>query len=70
MTYDRITKHLRGTRKTVKQVCLELGIDYEEIDVNYLLIDQCSHCSIWTTNPVEDLDGNPICTICEEHIGL
>lgn len=70
--YKRLAKHLHNTRKPLFQVCKELGIDMEDVD-DYLLqqtIDQCSHCNIWSTKLVEDLDGNPICPLCVRIAGL
>jgi hypothetical protein len=70
--YKRLAKNLLNTRKPLFQACKELGIDMEDVD-DYLLqqtIDQCSHCNIWSTKLVEDLDGNPICPLCVRVAGL
>ena len=32
--------------------------------------DNCSHCGIWSTRLVPDLDDNPICKTCVEHVGM
>ncbi len=70
--YRRLAKALNGTRKTLTDACRELDISIEDVDDYYLqdAIDQCSHCNIWTHNLVEDLDGNPICGVCERLVGL
>jgi hypothetical protein len=68
--YLKLTKLLNGTRKSLAQLCADADID--KLDYNLLQqhIDQCSHCSIWTTKPIQDLDGNPICKVCEQIAGL
>lgn len=70
--YKRLAKHLDRTRRPVWDVCRELGIDYESVDVYTLekYITQCTHCDIWTKQPVQDLDNNPICTVCLGISGL
>lgn len=64
-----VEKTLYRTRTNIRQVCKELGIDFEEGLVTYL--EECAHCSIWL-KPRElkpDLDGNPVCTVCLEFEG-
>lgn len=70
--YKRLVKHLDRTRKSLWEICRELGIDYDEVDVYTLekQITQCTHCDIWTKQPVLDLDGNPICKVCLGISGL
>lgn len=51
---------LKGSRKSIRQVCEELGIDIPE----HVNLVQCSHCSVWAKTLREDLDGNPICGVC------
>lgn len=65
-----IEKSLLHTRKTIRQVCAELDLDVPNREE--LLIDTCSHCGTWHKNYklVEDLDGNFICTYCEDLVGL
>lgn len=70
-TYRRLTKSLNGTRKTLTQACRDLNIDLDDIE-DYILqstIDQCSHCNVWSTKLIEDLDGMPICGLCERLVG-
>jgi len=70
--YKRLAKHLNNTRKPLYQVCQEYNIDFDEID-DYILqdhIDQCSHCNIWSLKLIDDLDGNPICSVCHQLTGL
>jgi hypothetical protein len=69
--YRRLAKALNGTRKTLAQVCRDLDIDMDAVDDAVLQdsIDQCSHCNIWSNKLVEDLDGMPICTLCERLVG-
>lgn len=66
----RLVKALNGTYKKLRDVCEDLGIDYEELIEEDLPIDQCSHCGKWDIKLVPDLDDNPICKVCVEHIGM
>ena len=70
--YQTLTKHLNKTHKPLYQVCNELGIDMDSLDVQELSkhIDQCTHCGVWSKQLVPDLDDNPICPICVKLIGL
>ena len=70
--YKRLAKHLDKTRKKLVDACEQLELDYTEVDPYALeeYITQCTHCDIWTTRPVEDLDGNPICSVCLKISGL
>jgi hypothetical protein len=69
--YRRLAKVLNGTRKTLAQVCHDLDIDMDTVrdDLLQNTIDQCSHCNIWSDKLVEDLDGMPICRLCERLVG-
>ena len=69
--YRRLAKALNGTRKTLSQVCRDLGIDMDNVEDELLqrAIDQCSHCNVWSNKLIEDLDGMPICTLCERLVG-
>lgn len=51
---------LKGTRKSIRQVCEELGIEIPA----YINLEQCSHCSVWAKKLKVDLDGYPICDVC------
>jgi hypothetical protein len=70
--YTLLAKKLVNTRNTLTEVCLENDIDIQDIDIDMLetFIDQCSHCNIWSTRLVADLDDNPICPICVKLTGL
>lgn len=54
---------LNRTRKTILEVCRELGIEYTDSLPN---IDQCNSCGIWLKKSklIPDLDKNPICNEC------
>lgn len=69
---SKLFKELLGTKKRVRDVCEDLGIDYEEILTSDSLqgIDQCSHCMCWHKELILDLDSNPICRYCKDLIGL
>ena len=66
----RIEQALLKTRKSLREVCRELDLDVPEKDD--LLVDTCAHCGVWHKNYklIEDLDGNYICSYCEDLVGL
>lgn len=66
----KVIKELNGTRKKLRDVCEDLGLDYEDITSEELGIDQCTQCGIWEVQLILDLDENPICTICAETVGI
>jgi hypothetical protein len=70
--YLKLKTHLNKTYKPLYEVCKELGIDMDGLDVQELVkhIDQCTHCGIWSTKLIPDLDENPICNTCAKLIGL
>lgn len=70
--YKRLARILNKTRKSLTQTCYELGIDIDDIEDQILvsIIDQCSHCNIWSQQLVLDLDENPICPVCLRLTGL
>jgi hypothetical protein len=72
LNYKRLAKTLNKTRKSLTQTCYDLGIDIDEIEDHVLvnIIDQCSHCNIWSQQLVQDLDDNPICPTCVRLTGL
>jgi hypothetical protein len=69
--YRRLAKALNGTRKTLSQVCYDLDVEMDDVrdDLLQNAIDQCSHCNIWSDKLIEDLDGMPICKVCERLVG-
>ena len=70
--YRRLAKVLNKTRKSLTQTCYELEIDIDDIEDYILveLIDQCSHCNIWSQQLIKDLDDNPVCPVCVRLTGL
>ena len=70
--YIKLKTHLSNTYKPLYQVCKDLGIDMDTIDVHELTkhIDQCTHCGVWSSKLIPDLDENPICGYCVKLIGL
>ena len=69
MNNKQLVKRLYKTRKTLLEVCQELGLDIDSAE--YYPLDQCSNCSIWFkfTELEPDLDGNPICKVCDKLYG-
>ena len=72
LNYRRLAKTLNKTRTSLTQTCHELGIDVDDIEDHILVevIDQCSHCNIWSQQLVLDLDENPVCPVCVRLTGL
>lgn len=70
--YRRLAKVLNKTRKSLTQTCYDLGIDVDDVEDHVLvsIIDQCSHCNIWSQQLVLDLDENPVCPVCVRLTGL
>lgn len=70
--YKRLARTLNKTRKSLTQTCHELGLDVDDIEDHILMniIDQCSHCNIWSQQLVLDLDENPVCPVCVRLTGL
>jgi hypothetical protein len=70
--YQQLVNNLHKTHKNLLQVCQELGVDINEVDLATLTkqIDQCTHCNVWSKHLVPDLDDNPICSYCVKLIGL
>jgi hypothetical protein len=70
--YIKLKNHLNKTHKPLYQVCKELDIDLDSLDVEELTkhIDQCTHCGVWSVKLIPDLDDNPICGYCARLIGL
>lgn len=72
LNYKRLARVLNKTRKSLTQTCYDLGIDVDNIEDHLLMqvIDQCSHCNIWSQQLVQDLDDNPVCPVCVRLTGL
>jgi hypothetical protein len=67
----KLVRELNGTRRKLREVCEDLGIDYEELtETGDLGIDSCSHCGLWSLRLVPDFDGNPICRFCVDLVGM
>lgn len=57
---ELLKAELINTRKSIRQVCEELGIDVPD-DIE---LEQCSHCNLWAKRLKRDLDDYPICDVC------
>jgi hypothetical protein len=70
-TYKRLTKLLSGSRKSLQDVCDDLGIDVDLLDDEQLAyyVSECSHCDIWGTTHRLDEDGFPVCVLCLRLVG-
>jgi len=69
--YQKLTKELSGTRKTLAEACETLNIDPDDIDDELLEHHccECSNCGIWGTDHRTDRDGFAICKVCFQIIG-
>jgi hypothetical protein len=61
---------LNKTRKTIREACIEAGIEFEEDLVPNL--ETCTSCMTWYKHSIfkKDLDGNLICTQCYNWYGV
>jgi hypothetical protein len=61
---------LYRTRKTIREVCRELDLDFDLVYVTNL--SECSDCNIWLKHAQlkPDLDDNPICPQCLRFNGM
>ena len=67
----KLVKLLNGSRMRLRDACEDLGIDYDElIEAGDLGIDTCTHCGIWSTKLIPDLDQNLICNYCLDLAGM
>ena len=67
----KLIKELSNTRRPLYEVCEDLGIDYDELlESGDIGIEQCTHCGVWSTRTVPDLDENPICPVCVDIAGM
>lgn len=66
----KLVRALNGTHKNLRDVCEDLGLDYDDLIDEELPIDRCTHCGVWSTKLVPDLDDNPICPVCVATVGL
>jgi hypothetical protein len=65
-----VDQYLYRTRKSIRQVCTENGIAFDDAQV--IAVDSCTSCNIWQ-KPRDlrlDLDENLICRQCYDHFGL
>lgn len=69
MIFKKLVQELKGTRKRLRDVCEDMGLEYEDLYEEDIGIYQCASCSTWHTTLKEDLDGSPICSYCEALIG-
>jgi hypothetical protein len=66
----KLINELKGTRRSLSEVCEDLGINYEELIENPLPISRCTHCDTWSVKLVPDLDDNLICRFCVDLAGM
>lgn len=67
---NELEKGLYRSHKTIREVCRELDLDFEEVFVDKL--GECSDCGVWLKHSefVLDLDENPICEHCFRFNGM
>jgi hypothetical protein len=63
-----LEKTLYRTNHSIRTVCEQLGIPFQEDLEN---ISQCTHCGIWWYNHelILDLDDNDLCKFCSDYYG-
>jgi hypothetical protein len=64
--YDKLDRALNKTRSRLIDVCHELDIDINDVNVDELLNAPCCNCDIWGnkfTELVED-EGLLLCKFC------
>lgn len=64
-----VTERLYRTNTSLVQVCKELGISTDNVDLGDL--ETCTHCGVWwrSYELTPDLDDNNICRFCEGYYG-
>lgn len=68
--FSKLIKELQGTKRRMRDVCEDLGIDHHDLVGEDIGVYICNSCGIWHKQLVEDLDGNFICGYCEDLVGL
>lgn len=65
--YDKLDRALNKTRSRLIDVCHELDIDINNIDVDELINVQCTACNIWGNRFTEMVDTEylPLCEFCD-----
>jgi hypothetical protein len=63
--FVELEKSLLGTRRNIREVCDELGIDIPED----LTLNACTHCNVWSKRLLPDLDGYLVCKFCLDTYG-
>ena len=59
--YGKLEEVLKGTRRNIREVCEELGIDVPA----YINLDSCSNCGVWGKN-FTIVDDLPVCPFCDD----
>lgn len=66
--YDKLDKALNKTRRRLLDVCHELDIDINNVEMEELMNVQCINCNIWGnrfTEMIEE-DNFSLCEFCHE----
>lgn len=66
--YDKLDKALNHTRSRLIDVCHELEIDINDVELDDLLNTQCVACSWWGNRFTEMVDDKeyPLCNFCDD----
>lgn len=66
--YDKLDKALNRSRSRLIDVCHELDIDINAVDLEELMNIQCVMCSWWGNRFTEMIDDGdyPVCEFCDE----
>ena len=68
--FSKLIKELQGTKRRMRDVCEDLGMDPHDLVGEDIGVYLCNSCGIWHKQLIEDFDGNFICTYCENLVGL
>lgn len=65
--YDRLDKALNRSRRRLLDVCHELDIDINDVEVDDLMNVQCTACNVWGNRFTEMIDSEdyPLCEFCD-----
>lgn len=64
----KLSALLLKTRHNILDVCDDLHIDFDTLDLNNLGVYQCINCDIWETakNTITGEDGCTTCRFCDD----
>ena len=66
--YKEVSDVLLRTRKKLTEVCNQLSINPENIDIDKLSVSSCDNCGWWGSHKSMIIieDGTIYCTVCDD----